>query len=107
METTTMGRVVTEATIENLEDLWAAKRGLLKPEQVRRITVSDALADAGATMLSLPSRLIRALGSRKPGAGLTVVWAWERLMCTRQCASRFKVANACWTFLRCRIRSRC
>ena len=65
METTTMGRVVTEATIENLEDLWAAKRGLLKPEQVRRITVSDALADAGATTLSLPSRLIRTLGLTK------------------------------------------
>ena len=24
-----MGRVLTEATIESLEDLWAAKRGLL------------------------------------------------------------------------------
>ena len=65
METATMGRVVTEATIENLEDLWAVRRGLLAPEQVRRVTVSDALADTGATMLSLPTRLISTLGLTK------------------------------------------
>ena len=54
METTTMGRVITEATIENLEDLWAAKRGYLKTEDVRQIKVADALVDTGATLLSLP-----------------------------------------------------
>ena len=58
----TMGRVLTEATIENLKDLWDAERGLLPPGQVRRITVSDALVDTGATLLSLPTRLIRQLG---------------------------------------------
>jgi predicted aspartyl protease len=62
METETMGRVLTEATIENLEDLWAVKRGLLAAEQVRRITVADALVDTGATLLSLPTRLIQQLG---------------------------------------------
>ena len=62
MGTETMGRVLTEATIENLEDLWAAKRGLIPPEEVRRITVTDALVDTGATLLSLPTRLIRQLG---------------------------------------------
>ena len=30
METPSMGRVLTEATIENLEDLWAIKRGLMR-----------------------------------------------------------------------------
>ena len=29
METEAVGRVLTEVTIENLEDLWAVKRGLL------------------------------------------------------------------------------
>jgi predicted aspartyl protease len=58
----TMGRVLTEATIENLKDLWDAERGSLPPEQVRRITVRDALVDTGATLLSLPTRLIRQLG---------------------------------------------
>lgn len=57
-----MGRVVTEATFENLKDIWDAERSLLAPEQVRRITVPDALVDTGATLLSLPTRLIRQLG---------------------------------------------
>jgi clan AA aspartic protease len=57
-----MGRVLTEATIENLKDLWDAERGSLPPEQVRRVTVRDALVDTGATLLSLPTRLIRQLG---------------------------------------------
>ena len=62
MGTDTMGRVLTEATIESLEDLWAVKRGLLPADQVRRVTVTEALVDTGATLLSLPARLIRQLG---------------------------------------------
>jgi len=62
METPTMGHVLTEATIESLEDLWAAKRGLIPTDQVRRVTVPDALVATGATLLSLPTRLIRQLG---------------------------------------------
>jgi predicted aspartyl protease len=62
MESEGMGRVLTEATIENLEDLWAAEQGHLPPDQVRWITVHDALVDSGATLLSLPTRLIRQLG---------------------------------------------
>ena len=65
METQTMGRVLTEATIQNLEDLWAAKRGLVTADQVRRISVADALVDTGATLLSLPTRLIKQLGLSK------------------------------------------
>jgi predicted aspartyl protease len=68
METNTMGRVLAEVTIENLEDLWAVRRGVLTTEQVRRVTVTDALADTGATMLSLPSKLIRQLGLIKTGS---------------------------------------
>jgi len=62
MGTEAMGRVLTEATIESLKDLWDAERGLLPPEKVRRITVPDALVDTGVTLLSLPTRLIRELG---------------------------------------------
>ncbi|HEV3255843.1 MAG TPA: retroviral-like aspartic protease family protein [Gemmataceae bacterium] len=65
MELDTMGRVLTEATVENLEDLWEAKRGLRPPEQVRRISVSDVLVDTGATTLSLPARLVQQLGLAK------------------------------------------
>lgn len=57
-----MGRVLTNALIESSEDLWAAKRGLLSSDQVRRVEVTDALVDTGAMLLSLPTRMIRQLG---------------------------------------------
>jgi predicted aspartyl protease len=62
METTEMGSVLTEATIENLEDLWDIRKGLLTVEKGRRAIVPDALVDTGATLLSLPTSLIRQLG---------------------------------------------
>ena len=42
--------------------LWAAQQEHLPAEQVRRVTVPDALVDTGATLLSMPTRLIRQLG---------------------------------------------
>jgi predicted aspartyl protease len=62
METKPMGRVLTAATVESLQDLWDAKRGLLPPDQVRRVTIPDALVDTAASLLSLPTRLIHQLG---------------------------------------------
>jgi predicted aspartyl protease len=60
-----MGRVTVEATIENLQDLWDVERGLLPPDQVRRVVLPNALVDTGATLLSLPRRLIDQLGLRE------------------------------------------
>jgi len=60
-----MGRVTTEATIENLEDLFAAERGTLPRDQVRGVTGKDALVDTGASSLSMPTSLIRQLGLSK------------------------------------------
>ncbi len=65
METETMGRVTVNAVFENREDLWAVEKALISPDQVRRVTVADALVDTGATYLSMPTRLIRQLGLRK------------------------------------------
>jgi predicted aspartyl protease len=65
METSTLGRVVVDATIENLEDLWAAKRGICKPEDIRRVDVHEALVDTGSTLLALPSSMIQRLGLEK------------------------------------------
>ncbi len=59
---TKMGRVLTAIKAENLEDLFAVKRGLIRPAEVRSVQVKDALVDTGATILSLPSRLIKQLG---------------------------------------------
>lgn len=57
-----MGRVTVEARFENLRDLWAVEQKLIPADQVRSITIPDALVDSGATMLSLPSSLIEQLG---------------------------------------------
>ncbi len=65
METESMGRVLTEATIENLMDMWDCKRGLLPPEKARSISITDALVDTGATLISMPTHLIRQLGLEK------------------------------------------
>ena len=65
MEAESVGRVQTEARIENLMDLWDAKRGRLSPDQVRSVNVTDALVDTGATLLSVPTALIRRLGLDK------------------------------------------
>jgi len=62
MGSQTMGRVVVAATVENLDDLGSLRRGLLRPDQVRRVEVPDALVDTGATMLSMPKRLVQQLG---------------------------------------------
>lgn len=62
METKTMGKVLVTAMIENMEDLYAVKDGRLTPDQVRRIEVTDALVDTGATGLLMPKRMIAALG---------------------------------------------
>ena len=62
MESETIGRVLTEATSESLKDLWAVEQGFKSAGQVHRVVVSDALVDTGATLLSLPTHLIKQLG---------------------------------------------
>src|SRR3954447_9331453 len=38
-----MGKVLVTATLENLDDLFSVRKGLLADEQVRRVEVNDAL----------------------------------------------------------------
>lgn len=65
LERQDMGRVLTEATVENLKDMWAAEQGLIAAPQVRKLEITEALVDTGATPLSLPTRMIRELGLGK------------------------------------------
>ena len=65
MKAEEMCRVLTSATIENLEDRWAAKRNLIDEDAIRRIEVDDALVDSGATLLSIPTKYIKLLGLEK------------------------------------------
>ena len=62
MEMQTMGKVQVTARIENLEDLYKLNQGSIGLDAVRRVEVTDALVDTGATILSMPGRLIRQLG---------------------------------------------
>ena len=62
-----MGRVLTEVTIENVKDLYSVELGIILPDQIRKIVVADALVDTGATLLSVPTRLIQQLGLTKVG----------------------------------------
>ena len=91
METATMGRVLTEATMENLKDLWAVEQGLRTTDQARRITIADALVDTGATLLSLPTSVIRQLGLAQTStkrvttsAGITQAGLFEAVRLTIQ-----------------------
>ena len=62
-----IGRITVEVLLENLEDTWAVRRGALPDEQVRRVIVTDALVDTGATLLSLPTKIIQELGLQSVG----------------------------------------
>ncbi len=55
-------RHTTQIELENLYDLVAVKLGVMNPKDVRRLTVTDALVDTGATGLCLPIPLIEQLG---------------------------------------------
>jgi clan AA aspartic protease len=65
MGTTTMGKSLVTALIENLEDLWEVERGQRAPDQVRHVEVTDALVDTGASGLLVPLRLVQQLGLRQ------------------------------------------
>ena len=67
MESVTVGRVLTEVTIENVKDQWEVKRGLRPIGEERSLRIPDALVDTGAFMLSIPGNLIRQLGLDRVG----------------------------------------
>jgi predicted aspartyl protease len=65
MGTAAMGKVIVAAKVENLDDLFSVRKGILPPDQVRSVEVADALVDTGATSLSMPKNLIDRLGLQK------------------------------------------
>jgi predicted aspartyl protease len=62
-----MGKVFVKARIENVTELFMAEQGLLKPEEVHAIEVTEAVVDTAASTLSLPKRLVAQLGLRFVG----------------------------------------
>ncbi len=69
METSTVGRVLVSAKIENVIDLFALSRGQIQDGDVHRLEVADALVDTGATLLGMPKHLIERLGIEQIGTG--------------------------------------
>lgn len=57
-----MGRVLTEATIYNASDHADEKMGKLPADKVRKVVVTEALVDTGATMFAMPKSLIDQIG---------------------------------------------
>ena len=55
-------RHTAEIKLVNLRDLLLIEAGAMNPEDVRQLTVEDALVDTGATGLCLPISLIERLG---------------------------------------------
>ena len=55
-------RHTTTIELVNRKDMNLAEAGVMKPEDIRSVTVDDAIVDTGATRLSLPKPLIEALG---------------------------------------------
>jgi len=67
METATMGRVMCEALVQNIEDLYALKKGTLPSGKNPREMSIQALVDTAATLISLPTAMILQLGLEKIG----------------------------------------
>lgn len=68
-------RHTTQIKLANLEDLHAVSLGVRAPEDVRRVTVDDALVDTGATRLCLPTSLIEHLGLTPVGKRISRIAA--------------------------------
>ena len=58
----------THIELANRIELILAEAGIIKHEEVRRITVDNAIVDTGATRLSLPKSLIEQLGLTPVGS---------------------------------------
>jgi len=55
-------RHTAKIELANNDELTLVRAGYMNPEEVRRITIEDALVDTGATGLCLPIPLINQLG---------------------------------------------
>ncbi len=57
-----MGKITTEITVTNNEDLILRKADVISDEEVRSVRVPNVLIDTGATTLCLPQKYINQLG---------------------------------------------
>lgn len=57
-----MGHVKVSITVTNDIDQTLAERGFIPEKQIRTIVLNDVLVDTGASLLSLPTKVIEELG---------------------------------------------
>src|SRR2546422_9556966 len=57
-----VGHVRTTLTVTNRADQALAERGVIRPEEVRTVTLDNVMVDTGATLLGLPADVIARLG---------------------------------------------
>lgn len=82
-------RHTAKIELANNDELVAVKLGIMNPEDVKRITVEDALVDTGATRLGLPPSLIEQLGLTpfrsepvRTVNGITELWIYSPVQFT-------------------------
>ncbi len=68
-----VGRFSVDIEVANNDDLALVRRGLLRPEQVRRKTI-PGVVDSGAAKLVLPEAVVKELGLT-PGGKINVRYA--------------------------------
>ena len=63
------GRVTCEARVENEIDGMRVRTGAMNPSEVRSISISEVVVDtSSASMIALPTRMLRQLGLEAPSA---------------------------------------
>ena len=82
-------RHTAKIELANNDEIVAVKLGIMNPEDVKRITVEDALVDTGATRLGLPPSLIEQLGLTpfrsepvRTVNGITELWIYSPVQFT-------------------------
>ena len=82
-------RHTAKIELANNDELTLARAGYMTPEEVRRITIEDALVDTGATSLGLPPSLIEQLGLTpfrseqvRTVNGITELWIYSPVQFT-------------------------
>lgn len=73
-----MGRVVVDADVESVEDLYRVARGEISADEIRRVHLEGAIVDTGATTLCLPASSIQQLGLIKFGERTSMSTAGPR-----------------------------
>ena len=76
----------TRIELANQDELIAVKLGVMNPEDVKRVTVEDALVDTGATRLGLPPSIVEQLGLTplrservRTVNGITELWIYSQV----------------------------